>query len=701
MKTPPPGKNHLAFETSPYLLQHADNPVDWHPWGEEALAKARELGRPLLVSIGYSSCHWCHVMEHESFEDQAIAELMNELFVCVKVDREERPDVDEVCMNAIHVMGIPGGWPLNVFMTPDGRPFFGGTYFPPDGRHGRIGWPELLRRIARLWEGRRDDVVTQAGELASAVAALAEFKDGGELPQAPLFERAVEQIASRFDERHGGFSGAPKFPPHEALAFLLRRQKRTGGARERHMITLTLEKMGRGGIADHLGGGFHRYSVDERWIVPHFEKMLYDNAQLARIYVEAHQLTGAPELARVARGTLDWLLREMTDAKGGVYSATDADSEGREGIYFTWTRSEIERLLGPDAAIFSRAYGVTEEGNFEDVHHPRRSGEEGMNVLHVVYTAEEIAKQEGTSAADVEEQLARARGKLLEVRRTRTPPGLDDKVVASWNGLAIGAFAYAGRVLGEPRYVEAARGAAELVEKEMHAPGGRLLRTWRNGEAKIPAFLEDHAFLADAYLDLYEATFDSRWLRAGRSIAEETNRLFADEEHGGWFHVGADADTIVTRGKTPVDSSTPSANGIAARVMVRLAKWTGDEALRVRAERAIRVFQDAMERSPAATLALMGALDLFLHDDGEIAIAGDPGAEATRTLLAAVHRAYQPGAALALRDPAHGEEHETVVPWLQGKTLVEGAPAVYLCRNHVCREPITDARELERALAQE
>jgi uncharacterized protein YyaL (SSP411 family) len=701
LKTPPPGKNHLAFETSPYLLQHADNPVDWHPWGEDALAKARELGRPLLVSIGYSSCHWCHVMEHESFEDQEVAELMNELFVCVKVDREERPDVDEVCMNAIHVMGIPGGWPLNVFMTPDGRPFFGGTYFPPEGRHGRIGWPDLLRRIARLWEGRRDDVVAQAGELASAVAALAEFTDGGELPEAALFERAVDQIASRFDERHGGFSGAPKFPPHEALAFLVRRQVRTGGARERAMITLTLEKMARGGIADQLGGGFHRYSVDERWIVPHFEKMLYDNAQLARVYVEAHQLTGAPELARVARGTLDWLLREMTDVKGGVYSATDADSEGREGVYFTWTKSEIARLLGPDAAIFSRAYGVTEEGNFEDVHHPRRAGEEGMNVLHVVYTGEEIAKQEGTSAAEVEERLARARRKLLEVRGKRTPPGLDDKVVTSWNGLAIGAFAYAGRVLGEPRYVEAARRAAELVEKEMRAPGGRLLRTWRNGEAKIPAFLEDHAFLADAYLDLYEATFDPAWLRAGRSIADETNRLFADEEHGGWFHVGSDTDSIVTRGKTPVDSSTPSANGIAARVMIRLAKWTGDEALRVRAERAIRVFQDAMERSPAATLALVSALDLFLHDDGEIAIAGDPGAEAIRPLLAAVHQAYRPGAALALRDPVNGEEHERVVPWLRGKTLVEGAPAVYLCRNHVCQAPITDARELERALAGE
>ncbi len=691
--------NQLATETSPYLLQHADNPVEWHPWGEAALAKARAQDKPLLVSIGYSACHWCHVMEHESFENESIARLMNELFVCVKVDREERPDVDEVCMNAVHVMGIPGGWPLNVFMTPEGRPFFGGTYFPPEGKYGRIAWPDLLVRVAELWRDRRGDVMTQAAELSTAVESLGAFAEAAELPEAAMFERAADQIASRFDAHHGGFAGAPKFPPHEALAFLLRRQARTGSAREREMVVLTLRTMARGGIADQLGGGFHRYSVDDRWIVPHFEKMLYDNAQLARVYVEAHQLTGDIEFAEVARRTLDWVAREMTDPAGGFHSATDADSDGREGVYFTWTKPEIERLLGDDAGLFARAYGITEEGNFEDVHHPRRPGEPGMNVLHEVYSAEQIAKQERLETADVAARLERARRTLVAERAKRNPPGLDDKIVASWNGLMIGAFAYAGRALGEPRFVESARRAAEFVLGKMRRPDGRLLRTWRAGTAKIPAFLEDHAYLADAFVDLYEATLEIRWLQAARTLAEEMNRLFADEERGGWFHVGRDAETVVTRGKSPVDSSTPSANGVAARATARIAKSTGDDDLRARAERAIRVFRDAMERSPAATLSLVGALDLLVHEDGEIAVAGSPDAPGTRALLEPVHRAYRPGAALALRDPAQAGEQEALVPWLSGKALVDGAPAVYLCRNHVCRSPITDSKELERALA--
>ncbi len=697
-KTPPPGKNRLAFETSPYLLQHAGNPVAWRPWGEDAFAAARERGKLLLVSIGYSSCHWCHVMEHESFEDPAIARLMNEHFVPVKVDREERPDVDEICMNAVHVMGVPGGWPLNVFLTPEGKPFFGGTYFPPEARHGRIGWPDLLRRAAYLWAVRRSDVDAQADELANALRKLSEFAAADALPEAELFGHAADQIAHRFDEKHGGFGGAPKFPPHEALGFLLRRQSRTGGARELAMIVTTLERMARGGIYDQIGGGFHRYAVDDHWLVPHFEKMLPDNAQLARLYVEGHQLTGTPGFARIAREVYDYVLREMTEPNGGFRSATDADSDGREGIYFTWTRTDIDRLLGEDAAIFRRAYGVTEEGNFEDIHVPRRPHEEGQNVLSIVYDAGEIALQEGAAAGAIEARLSHARRKLFEARRSKPHPGIDDKILAAWNGMMIGSLAYGGRVLGEPAYVEAARKAADLVLRELRTKEGRLLRSLRANEAKIPAFLEDYACVAEALVDLYEATFETRWLAEARGLAGEMDRLFADDA-GGWFHTGSDVDAFLTRMKTPTDAATPSANAVAARVQLRLAKLVGEPARRERAARAILLFRAAMERSPAATLGLLGALDLLVHDDGEIAIAGDPAKAATRELVGVVHRAYRPGACVALRRPDGGDEEVRLVPWLEGKTLVGGLEAVYLCRDYACEAPITDPRLLEDALA--
>lgn len=691
--------NRLASETSPYLLQHADNPVDWRPWGDEAFAEAKARGKPMLVSIGYSACHWCHVMAHESFEDPEIARVMNEHLVCVKVDREERPDVDETCMNAIHVMGIPGGWPLNLFLTPDGKPFFGGTYFPPEGRYGRIAWPDLVRRVAELWEDRRAEVTVQADELSSAVVELSDFVTGPALPDADVFTRASDSLSSRFDARHGGFGGSPKFPPHEALTFLFRRARRTGLSREREIAVKTLEAMARGGIYDQVGGGFHRYAVDEKWIVPHFEKMLPDNAQLARLYVEAFQITGDPCFETIARETLDCVLRDLTEADGGFRSATDADSEGREGVYFVWTRTEIDRLLGDDAGIFRRAFGVTEEGNFEDPHHPRRPGEEGMNVLHVVYDAKEIARQDGVSVEETAARLARGRRVLYEARSKRVPPGLDDKIVASWNGLMIGAFAYAGRVLGEPRYIVAAERATDVLLLTMRDASGRLLRTRRGERAKIFAFLEDHAFVADALVDLYEATFEGRRLAAAKDLVDAMNRLFADEKEGGWFHTGADVDPFLTRGKTPTDSSIPSPNAVAARVCLRLSRFTGDAMLRNRAERALLLFRGAMERSPGATLGLLVTLDLLFHEDGEIAIAGDPASPATRELVDVVRRAYRPGVALALRPVSGDAAIERLVPWLAGKTLVDGREAVYLCRNQACEAPITNREELEHALA--
>ena len=571
----PEGKNRLALETSPYLLQHADNPVDWYPWGEEAFARARAEDRPVLVSIGYSSCHWCHVMEHESFEDEEIAALMNELFVCVKVDREERPDVDEIYMTAVQLLGIGGGWPLNVFLTPDGEPIVGGTYFPPRSYPNRPGWPDVLRQVSTAWANQREALVDQSSRLRAALAANSAFEADSSIASVDLLRSTGTRLAQDFDEVNGGFGGAPKFPPHQTLQFLLRRHARDGDDEALRMTEHTLRKMARGGMYDQLGGGFHRYSVDERWLVPHFEKMLYDNAQLARVYVEAHQVTGRDEYARIAREVLDYQLREMTDPDGGFWSATDADSDGREGVYFVWRKSELEKLLGADAPLFLRAYGVSEEGSFEDVHHPRQPGEEGMNVLHLPVSLADLAVAEGMDPAEVEGKLAAMREVLFEHRASRTYPGLDDKIVTSWNALMIGAMAYAGRVLDEPRYTEAARKAADFVLVEMRSDDGRLFRTHRAGTSKIPAFLEDYSFLASALLDLYEATFEIRWFQEARALVDRMNELFWDEADGGWFHTADDGEELITRVKTPTDASIPGGNGMAALVSARLASFTG------------------------------------------------------------------------------------------------------------------------------
>jgi uncharacterized protein YyaL (SSP411 family) len=699
------GRNRLARESSPYLRQHADNPVDWYPWGEEAFAKARAEDKPVLVSIGYSSCHWCHVMEHESFEDPSIAALMNERFVCIKVDREERPDVDEIYMSAMQLMGIAGGWPLNVFVTPEGRPFFGGTYFPPAGRYGRHGWPEILEAVSSYWREQRETADGHAAQLVEAITSLADFPAVDALPEAALLREATERLRRNVDSAHGGFGGAPKFPPHQALRFLLRRWRRTGEVEVGAIVEKTLRAMAAGGMYDQLGGGFHRYSVDERWLVPHFEKMLYDNAQLARVYLEAHQLTGDTHFARIARETLDYALREMTSPAGGFHSATDADSDGREGLYFVWTRTEIERLLGGDAPLFCRAYGVSTEGNFADVHHPAEPGAEGMNVLHVAMPLAELARESGLEETEVERRLAAGRARLLEQRRRRTPPGLDDKVLASWNALMIGAMAYGGRVLDEPRYREAAERAAAFVLGEMRDERGRLLRTWRSGTAKIPAFLEDYAFLADALLDLYEATFALEHFRAARELADEMNRSFWDEKDGGWFHTPASSpEDLIARMKSPGDGALPAGNAVAARVMVRLAVLSGDTTYRARAERSVKLFARRVERFPESALGILLVVDELLHQDGEIAIVGDPEAEATRELVHAIHALYLAGTALALRDPSAGEEVDEdagrFIPLVRGKTLVNGAPAVYICQDFACRQPLTSAAEVGEALAQ-
>ena len=699
MQTPPTEMNRLAHETSPYLLQHADNPVDWYPWGEEAFAAAAESGKPVLVSIGYSSCHWCHVMEHECFEDAEIAALMNELFICIKVDREERPDVDEIYMTAVQMMGLSTGWPRNVFLTAQGRPFYGGTYFPPVRAYRQPGWPDVLRDIARTYRDEGEKIAGQAQQIADALERISRSTASTGLPGDEIAGKVVEESISSFDAENGGFGGAPKFPPHQGIRFLLRAYHRTGNTQALEMADATLRKMAAGGIRDHLGGGFHRYSVDEKWLVPHFEKMLYDNAQLAREYTEAFQVTGDPFHADIAREILDYVLREMTEESGGFRSATDADSEGREGVFFLWKRSEIEALLGADAEWFCRAYGVTREGNFRDPHHPVAEGEEGLTVLHEAVSVADLARDSGRGEAEIAETLARGRSVLFEARKSRIYPGLDDKVLAAWNGLMISSMACAGRVLDEPRYVEAAERAAHFVLTEMRTESGRLLRTHRGGDSRIPAFLKDHAFFAEALLDLYETTFDPRWLIEAKRTADDMERLFGDAEAGGWFHTASDGETLIARMKSPSDGAVPGGNGAAVRVFLRLSVLLGDSSYAERADAAFRLFRESIERRPGGTMGLVLGLDMRLHEDGEIAVVGDLDAPETRALLRTIHHRFLPGTALAHCAPGGEGESEGLTPLLTGKTLVEGKPAAFVCRNYACRVPATTVEDLEEQLA--
>ncbi|MGB2796877.1 MAG: thioredoxin domain-containing protein, partial [Phycisphaerae bacterium] len=562
MKTSPKGaSNRLAGASSPYLLQHASNPVDWHEWGKEALARARREDKPIFLSIGYSTCHWCHVMAHESFEDAETAALMNAHFVCIKVDREERPDLDELYMAAVHAMGAGGGWPLNVFLTPDLKPFYGGTYWPPQDHAGRPAFRRVLRTVADAYAKRRRQIQGAADQVATALGglSLAAAPSPGE-PTADLFDRALAEWRSDFDEPWGGFGGAPKFPPATALRALLRIHDRTGDADALRMVERTLDAMAAGGIRDHLGGGFHRYAVDREWLVPHFEKMLYDNALLALAYLEAHQATGEARWADVTRETLEYLLRDLADPAGGFHSAQDADSEGVEGKFYVWTPAQLREILGPDdARLAASYYDVSETGNFE-----------GANILHAAKPIEVVARMEGLKPDVFRERLEAARAKLLEARARRVPTGTDDKVLADWNALAISALATAHRVLGEARYGQAAGRAADFLLANRDPREG-LLHAWRSGRGHTPAFRDDYAYLADALVDLYEATFEPRWVREATTLGDEMIRRFWDAQAGAFFRTRAEADDVLVRLKGAHDGALPSGNSVAARALARLA----------------------------------------------------------------------------------------------------------------------------------
>jgi uncharacterized protein YyaL (SSP411 family) len=673
--------NRLADETSPYLLQHKDNPVAWQPWGERALAEARERDVPLLVSIGYSACHWCHVMERESFEDPDVAAYMNEHFVCIKVDREERPDVDAIYMDAVQAMTGHGGWPLNAFATPDQVPFYAGTYFPPQGRHGLPSWRQLLGAIVEAWTQRRSEIEQQGERLVEHLGVSARIEPEPGEPEPGLLDSAVAEIAAREDPAHGGFGGAPKFPQASAIELLLSR-----GAREPALRAL--RAMARGGVYDQLGGGFARYAVDAGWVVPHFEKMLYDNALLARVYLHGWQVSGEQLLRQVCCETLDWALRELRGPEGGFASALDADSEGVEGKYYVWTVEQLRDALGDDALLDVAVahYGVTPAGNFE-----------GKSIL----------VRAGSDADPPELQEIRRR--LLAAREQRIRPGLDDKRLTAWNALLIAALAEAGAVLEREDYLDAARACADFVLRELRTDDGRLLRTWKDGRAHVAGYLEDHAFMLQALLTLYEATFEPRWFAAAQTLADVTIARFADDERGGFFTTADDHEQLVARRKDLEDSPIPSGNSAMALGLLRLARLTGAATYEERARGVIALLHPIAARHPLAFAHLLQAIDFLLADDvREVAIVGEPAA--AKPLVRAVRNAFRPHVVLAGGDAAGGaasshgaeaggEAPAPAVPLLAGRRVVDGHAAAYVCERFACQAPVTEPDALAALLA--
>jgi uncharacterized protein YyaL (SSP411 family) len=652
--------NRLAAETSPYLLQHKDNPVDWYAWGEEALARARDQQRPLLVSIGYSACHWCHVMERESFEDAQIAELMNERFVCIKVDREERPDIDALCMEACQTMTGHGGWPLNAFLTPEQAPFYTGTYFPPEPRHGMPSWRMVLLAVAEAWDERRAQVCEQAARLVQSLGATARLAPSAEPIQAAQLDQAVSALRGTYDRAHGGWGGAPKFPPASTIELLLARG-------EREMSLATLQAMARGGIYDQVGGGFSRYAVDASWTVPHFEKMLYDNALLARAYLHGWQVSGQERLRAVCCETLDWALRELRGPEGGFCSALDADSEGVEGKFYVWSLAELrDALEDPELADQAIAYfGASEWGNFE----------RGLNVL------------EGRGPEPEPDRLAEIRRRLLDARSQRARPGLDDKRITSWNALMISALAEAGAVLEHEPYLHAAARCAAFVLDELRDRDGRLLRTWKDGRGRLGAYLEDHAFLLQALIALYEATFDPRWYREATALGDTMIDRFSDPERGGFFTTPADHERLVARRKDLEDAPIPAGSSAAALGLLRLALLSGEGAYERHAVGVLRLAFALAVRHPGAFAHLLQAADLYLAPAREVAIVGpDP-----EPLLRVVRSRLRPHIVLA-------GGADDGVPLLAGREPVHGGAAAYVCERFACQAPVTEPEQLAALL---
>jgi uncharacterized protein len=678
--------NRLIHETSPYLKQHAHNPVDWYPWGPEALERARREDKPIFLSIGYSTCHWCHVMAHESFEDESIAAVMNEHFINIKVDREERPDLDETYMTAVQLMTGRGGWPMSVFLSPDLKPFYAGTYFPPEDRAGMPGFPRLLLALSQAYHEKRDTVVKMGREVESSLNKLAEMPGPGQEFTTATLAQAAARLKQGFDRVHGGFGGAPKFPRALELGFLLTQYRRAGDQEALDMVALSLEKMARGGIYDQVGGGFHRYTVDGAWVVPHFEKMLYDNALLAPLYLAHFQLTGSPLSRRIAQETLDFVLRELSAPEGGFYSAWDADSEGEEGKFYVWTRPEVEAALQSDAPLAVAAFGVTAQGNFE-----------GKNIFTLPLSEDELASRVGLTPEDAASSLQSIKERLFKVRDARVKPHRDEKIITAWNGLMLTALALGAQVLGDRKYYQAAAQAARFILTEMRQDG-QLMRIWSEGRVSVPGFLDDYASLANACLDLYETDFDPAWLEAAQHLAASLDDLFLDEADGAYFYVARDQEATLVRSKSLHDQSVPAGNSLAARVAWRLGRFTDKEPYQERCQAILRRFQTQSTENPGGFSHYLTVAVLNLLPPLDLTLVGDPGHPQTDKLLAEIYRRFLPERRLVLKNPQDPARVEELVPGVREYAPVGSEPVAYVCHQFTCQPPTGDPEELAAKL---
>ena len=677
--------NRLIQETSPYLLQHAHNPVDWYPWGEEALARAKKEDKPILLSIGYSACHWCHVMEKESFENEAIAGIMNERFVNIKVDREERPDLDELYMNAVQVMTGSGGWPMTVFLTPDLVPFHAGTYFPPDDRRGMPGFPKVLVTVSDYHKAHREEIKDMEIQMRNTLHQIVEMVPSQETLDSKVFSKAFDVSESQFDPIYGGFGEAPKFPNSMTLSFLLRYWKSTGSRKALEMVEMTLEKMAHGGIYDHLGGGFHRYSVDNRWLISHFEKMLYDNALLSRTYFEAYQATQKERYRRVGEEILNYILREMKSPEGGFYSTQDADSGGEEGKFYVWTRDEIKDVLGKDKGTpFCAYYGVTPQGNFE--------GE--TSILSIVPTLEKVSQLYGMPIMDLEKALEEARQRLYAEREKRVKPSRDEKILTSWNGLMISGFVDGFKVTGNGKYLNGAMEAARFILHEMRKDGN-LMRVYNKGKCQVKGYSEDYAFFIQALIDLYEATFEMEWLKEADDLNQRMIHQFWDERNGGFFFSGKENESLIARSKNHYDHVIPSANSVAVFNLIRLGYLIGEESLKQKAEQTLRLFYNFLDQHPSGFTQMLSGLSFFLNPE-EIGVIGSRNDLKTKSMLKEIYLAYLPNKILSLRDPQEPIQRNWF-PFLMEKGISE-VPTTFVCKGFTCLPSIKDEKELKKIL---
>ncbi len=708
--------NHLTTESSPYLLQHQNNPVDWYPWGPEAIERARREEKPIFLSIGYAACHWCHVMEHESFENEPIARYLNEHFISIKVDREERPDLDQIYMNAVQLLTGRGGWPMSVFLTPDLKPFYGGTYWPPTPKMGMPGFEQILVAVNDAWQNRREGVVRQADELTGYLQNVEQTNEAEPAAKTPLplgegggrrspaegvpadqakqiLDAAARSLQRSFDSRNGGFGSAPKFPHSMDLQLLLRLYKREPRQGLLEMVTLTLDKMAAGGIYDHLAGGFARYSVDERWLVPHFEKMLYDNALLTSAYLDTYLVTGEERFARTVRETCNYILTYMTDAAGGFHSTEDADSEGEEGKFYVWTPAEIKKVLGDSAGErFCYVYDVSEGGNFEH----------GKSILNLPKSIEQCAALKGWDLAELHKELQESRVKLLVARDQRIRPGKDDKILVSWNAIMIDALARASRIVEQPEYAIAAEKAADFVLAHISRSDGRLLHTWRNGHARLDGYLDDYSYFINALITLYEATFNERWIDHAVRLAALMLKHFADNDRGGFFFTADDHEQLIARNKDLHDASVPSGNAMAATALLRLGKLCGKTEYLDVAERTLAAARPVMERMPTAVGQMLIALDFYLGPSSELVLVGGADEGANQESIAALQKSFLPRAVMACRNPAGPAEtarSQLLNPLFTGRETRRAEPVLYICQNFTCQAPIIGVKQIQSAIA--